>query len=157
MERLMSDAPTFMIEDAQIIFRNFAGKEGPFNAEGDRTFNVILDPEMATQMEKDGWNVKYTNPRDDEEEGIPHIQVRVSYKRRPPRVVMLTSTARTNLNEDSIETLDWVDIQSVDLICRGFEWSVNGKTGVKAYLQSLFVKVEEDPLERKYAINDPEG
>lgn len=150
----MSDAPSFMIEDAQILFRNFAGKEGPFNIEGDRNFCVILEPDMAAQMEKDNWNVRYLEAREEGDERVPYVQVRVSYKNRPPRVVMMTSTARTNLTEDSIETLDWVDIQSVDLICRGFEWDINGKTGVKAYLQSLFVKIEEDPLERKYSIND---
>lgn len=150
----MSEAPTFMIEDAQIIFRNFAGKEGPFNAEGDKNFCVILEPDMARQMEKDGWNIKWLEAREEGDVETPYVQVRVSYKNRPPRVVMMTSTARTNLNEDSVETLDWVDIQSVDLICRGFEWTVNGKSGIKAYLQSLFVKIEEDPLEKKYAIND---
>jgi hypothetical protein len=51
--------------------------------------------------------------------------------------------------------LDWADIKSSDLICRAYEWDVNGKTGIKAYLQSLFVTIEEDYLDRKYS-NDPE-
>ena len=50
-----------------------------------------------------------------------------------------------------METLDWVDILNVDLIVRPYEWSVNGKTGVKAYLQSIYVTIEEDPLEIKYS------
>lgn len=67
---------------------------------------------------------------------------------------MISSTARTNLDEASVEVLDWADIRVADLIARGYEWSVNGKTGVKAYLQSLFVTIEEDDLERKYATTE---
>jgi len=154
---MSDDAKTFMIEDARIIFRNFAGKEGPFNSEGDRNFCVVLDPVVGKQMLADGWNIKYLASREDGEEDTPYIQVRVNFKQRPPRVVMITSTSRTALKEDSVETLDWADIQNADLICRGYEWNVNGKSGVKAYLQSLFVTIEEDALERKYGINDPEN
>lgn len=153
---MSDDAKTFMVEDARIIFRNFAGKEGPFNSEGDRNFCVILDPEVGKQMLNDGWNVKYLASREDGVEDTPYIQVRVNFKQRPPRVVMITSTSRTSLKEDAVDTLDWADIQTADLICRGYEWSVNGKTGIKAYLQSLFVTIEEDALERKYGINQPE-
>jgi hypothetical protein len=41
----------------------------------------------------------------------------------------------------------------VDLICRGYQWVVGDKFGMKAYLQSMFVTIDEDPLELKYAIN----
>lgn len=152
-----NNAKTFMVEGAQIIFRNFEGKEGPFNSEGDRNFCVILDPVAAEQMAKDGWNVKALASREEGVPDTPYIQVRVNFKQRPPRVVMITSTSRTSLNDETVATLDWAEIQNADLICRGYEWDVNGKTGIKAYLQSLFVTIEEDELERKYAINDPEN
>ena len=58
-----------------------------------------------------------------------------------------------NIDEDQVETLDWVDIINVDMIVRPYEWTVNGKTGVKAYLQSMYVTIEEDPLELKYAMD----
>ena len=54
-----------------------------------------------------------------------------------------------------VETLDWVDILNVDLIVRPYEWTVNGKSGVKAYLQSIYVTIEEDPLEIKYSEMEP--
>jgi len=153
---MSDDAKTFMIEGAPIIFRNFAGKEGPFNSEGDRNFCVVLEESVAKQMLKDSWNVKYLASRDEGETDTPYIQVRVNFNQRPPRVVMITSTSRTALTADSVDTLDWADIQNADLICRGYEWSVNGKTGTKAYLQSLFVTIEEDALERKYGMNQSE-
>lgn len=152
----MSESKTFMVEDARLIFRNFSGKEGQYNREGDRNFSVILDHEVAEAMLKDGWNVKYLASRDEDEPDTPYIQVAVNFNNRPPRVVMITSTSRTNLNEDSVDTLDWAEIKNADLIARAYEWTVNGKSGIKAYLQSLFVTIEEDALERKYALDPTE-
>lgn len=147
-------AKTFMVEDAPIIFRNFAGKEGQYNREGDRNFAVVLPLEVAETMLTDGWNVRYLEGREEGDPDTAYISIAVNFKNRPPRVVLLTSTTRTQLDEESVEVLDWADIQSADLIARGYDWSVNGKTGTKAYLQSLFVTIEEDALERKYAINE---
>lgn len=147
-------AKTFMVEDARIIFRNFAGKEGQYNREGDRNFAVVLPEDVAAQMVEDGWNVRYLEGREEGDPDTPYVSVAVSYKTRPPRVVLITSTARTTLDEASVEVLDWADIQTADLIARGYDWTVNGKSGTKAYLQSLFVTIEEDALERKYAINE---
>ena len=152
-----TETKTFMIEGAQIIFRNFEGKEGQYNRKGDRNFAVIIpDEKTAKQMLKDGWNVKYLEAREEGDENTPYISVTVSYKNRPPRIVMLTTNARTNLTEDTVEILDWAEIANADLICNAYEWDVNGKTGVKAYLKSLFITIEEDALERKYAANEPE-
>lgn len=151
---MATEAKTFMVEDAQIIFRNFEGKEGQYNRAGDRNFAVILDHEHATQMLEDGWNVKYLEPREEGDDPTPYIQVSVRFDIRPPRIMMLTSASRTQLNEDSVEVLDWADIETADLIARAYEWNVNGKTGIKAYLQSLFVTIREDELERKYAVHE---
>ena len=151
---------TFMVEGAQIIFRNFAGKEGMYNKEGDRNFCVVLDMETAEQMAADGWNVKFPKDRPDAEEGEetrdPYINVTVGYKGRPPQIVMITSKARTNIGEDMIETLDWVDIANVDLICNAYHWNVNGASGIKAYLKSMYVTIEEDALALKYAVDPDE-
>lgn len=148
---------TVMMEGVRIIFRNFTGKEGQYNREGDRNFAVLLDDNVANQMAEDGWNVKWLKPREDideEEEPQAYLQVSVKFDPRPPRVVMVTSRNRTKLDEDTISELDQADIVNVDLIVRPYEWNVNGKTGIKAYLQSLYVIVEEDALEKKYAEMD---
>ena len=150
---------TVLMEGVQIIFRNFAGKEGQYNREGDRNFGVLLPEDVATQMAEDGWNVKFLKPREEDEgdESPPQgwLPVSVNFdKGRPPRVVMITSRGRTNLDGDTVEMLDWADIKNVDLIVRPYEWSVQGKTGIKAYLQSLYVTIEEDELEKKYAEMD---
>ena len=151
---MADEAKTFMVEDARIIFRNFAGKEGQYNREGDRNFAVVLDEDNAIQMLEDGWNVKYLAARDEGDEDTPYISVGVNFKNRPPRVVLLTSSSRTQLDEASVEVLDYADIKNCDLIARGYDWAVGDKTGTKAYLQSLFVTIEEDALEKKYRIHE---
>src|SRR5580765_849013 len=143
---------TVLMEGVRIIFRNFSGKEGQYNREGDRNFAVLLDEQVAQTMAEDNWNVKWLRPRSEEEEEAPqaYLPVSVNFKGRPPRIVLITSRGRTNLDESSIEMLDWADIINVDLIVRPYEWTVNQKSGVKAYLQSIYVTIEEDALEMKY-------
>ena len=144
---------TVLMEGVRIVFRNFAGKEGMYNREGDRNFAVLLDDTMADRMAEDGWNIKWLKPNPEEPDAPPqaYIQVSVSYKGRPPRVVLITSRGRTNLDENSVEMLDWADIKNVDLILRPYEWTVNEKSGIKAYLKSIYVTIDEDALEIKYA------
>jgi hypothetical protein len=144
---------TIVMENVQILFRNFAGEEGQYNREGDRNFAVLLDETNARMLGEDGWNVKVLKPRegDEDEEERPYLPVSVSFKGRPPRIVMITSRGKTNLTEDQVGMLDWADIKNVDLIVRPYNWEVNDKTGIKAYLQSLYVTIEEDELEQKYA------
>ena len=48
------------------------------------------------------------------------------------------------LDEESIDCLDDVDILSVDLDIRPYDWQVNGKQGRTAYLQSIHVVQEID-------------
>lgn len=147
------------IEGARIVFRNFSGKETMYNAEGDRNFAVLLPEDVARQMLADGWNVKTLDPRDEDEDGVPqpYIQVSLKYRGRngaevrPPKVVMITGKNRTNLSEDEVEVLDWADIRNVDIIIRPYEYSFSGRSGVKAYVQTLFVTVELDELEQKYS------
>lgn len=139
------------LEGVRIAFRNFSGNEGKYNREGDRNFCILLDDEIAQQMESDGWNIRYLQPRNPEDDRQAYIQVAVNYKGRPPRVVMITSSGKTTLDEDMVSVLDWADILDVDVIIRPYQWEVNGKTGVKAYLQSIYVTINEDELERKHA------
>lgn len=148
--------PTFMVEDARIIYRNFAGRETLYNLPGNRNFAVILDEETAKQMLEDGWNVKWPKPGEEGDIGDPFVSVAVQFKYYPPRIVMITSKARTTpLTEDMVEVLDWADIAKVDLICRGNVW--NDKGDIKAYVKTMFVTINEDPLELKYSINEVEG
>lgn len=145
------------MEGVRLVFRNFTGKEGQYNREGDRNFGVILPTDIAEAMETDGWNVKWLQPREDADEGeeaTPWLPVKVGYgKGRPPKITTVTEEPErkmTPLDETTVETLDWADIVNVDLIVRPYHYEVSGRTGIAAYVQTMYVTIEEDVLEQKY-------
>jgi len=148
---------TVLMEGVRIIFRNFTGKEGQYNKAGDRNFAVVVDEDNANKMAADGWNIKKIDPREGyEEDGVTfYLPVAIRFDVFPPRVVLVTSHGRTQLGEDQIEMLDWADITNVDMIVRPHNWEMpGGKTGVKAYVKTMYVTIEEDALEAKYGIGD---
>lgn len=149
----MSNLPPLRIDDAKIIFVNFQGLEGKYNAAGTRNFSVVLeDHEVARQMEKDGWNVKWPKrEREDGEPFDPHLPVAVSFKFYPPRCVLMSHEGRNILDEETCGLIDLVEREFVDVLINPSRWDVNGNHGVKAYLKTIYVKLRDDPLDMKYS------
>lgn len=139
-----------VIEEARIGFRNFSGKEGKFNPAGRRNFCVFVDTDLGTILENDGWNVRWLEPRDEEEEKQAYLQVAVNFDNIPPKIILISGRGKTVLDEESINILDWAEIKNVDLIIRPYNWEVNGKSGIKAYIKSMYVTLEEDEFASKY-------
>lgn len=150
-----------VIEDARLIFRNFAGRGDRYNAVGNRNFGVIIrDIELAEELKKKGWNVKPLRAKDDPDEITGYwLKVKVNYNsRKEPRIFILCGNTKTLLDEDTVGELDNADIVSVDIEISGYtpsdeskQWRMNGTVGVSAYVQNMWVTVRRSALEEKYA------
>lgn len=133
------------IDDARIIFRNFEGRGDKYNREGDRNFAVVIpDQNVAERMIEDGWNVKIRPPREEGDDPFMYLPVKVKFNDRGPNVYLVTGKRQNKLDEEAVGLLDNVDIESVDMDVRPYDWEVNGKTGRTAYLQSIRVTQKVD-------------
>lgn len=146
------------IDDALIIWRNFSGVGGKFNREGDRNFAVrIEEQDIADALLAEGYNVRIKPPQQDGDEPFMYLPVKLKYyedsrgNMRGPNAYFISGRARTELDEETIGCLDDLDIRSVDLTIRPYDWEVNGKSGRAAYLHSIQVTQEIDRFAARYA------
>ena len=158
-KKTRSRRPNITIEGARLIFRNFRGEGNDYNREGDRNFCVVLDPELAEVLAKDGWNVKRKDPVEEGDEPLLYLKVKVKFGDYPPIIKQVTSRGATQLDEDTIMVLDMAAIENADLIISPYEYTVQGKSGISAYLKKMYVTIQEDDLDKKYAryMSDEEG
>ena len=140
------------IDDARIIYRNFAGHGSKFNREGDRNFAVIIpNQEIADELIRSGWNVKIKPPRDDQDMPFMYLPVKIKFNDRGPNVYLVTGERRNKLDKEAIDCIDDIDISSVSLDIRPYDWEVNGKVGRTAYLQAMQVIQEIDRFAARFA------
>lgn len=152
MELTFAPRGILQIDDARIIYRNFRGEGGKFNREGDRNFAVVIPKqELADELLNRGWNVKIKPPKDEEDSQFMYLPVKVKFNDRGPQVYLRTGDRVNCLDAETISMLDDIDIRSVDLDIRPYDWDVNGKSGRTAYLQSIEVIQEIDRFAARYA------
>ena len=140
------------IDDARIIYRNFAGRGDKYNREGDRNFAVLIpDEELANELAERGWNVKIKPPREEGDVPFMFLPVKVKFNDRGPNVYLQTGGRRNRLDEESVGCLDNIDIVGVELDIRPYDWDVNGKSGRTAYLQAIRVIQDVDRFAERFA------
>lgn len=134
------------IDDARIINRNFRGEASKYNREGDRNFCVVIpDQEIADALMTDknqygiGWNVKIKAPREEGDEPLMFLSVKVKFNNRGPYVHLVTGGKRVTLDEESVSILDKIYISHVDMDIRPYDDEFGGKPFRSAYLQSICV------------------
>ena len=151
MEITFAPRGILQIDDAKIVYRNFSGLGSKFNREGDRNFAIVIpDQETEDALRAEGWNVKVKPPRDPDDEPFRTLAVKVKFNDRGPKAYLKSGDNLVELDEESISALDDVDIRSVDLDIRPYDWEVNGQNGRTAYLQSIHVVQEIDRFAARY-------
>ena len=154
MEITFAPKGIMQIDDARIIFKNFEGRGDKFNREGDRNFSLLIeDPNTAEAMKREGWNVKIKEGREPDEGPFMRLPVKVKFTDYGPTVYLNSAGNVVKLNEESIGCLDNIEIETVNMDIRPYDWEVNGKTGRTAYLQSMEVVQRIDRFAAKYGNN----
>ena len=133
------------IDNARIIWRSF----GAPDKYGKKGFNVIIeDADLAKQMKDDGWNVKELQPKEEGDPVVWRIPVETRWDKKPPKIRVYKSHDNEEdyvvLNEDTVECLDYSDIERIDLELSPSVWDDHGVDAVKAYLGKMKVWLAED-------------
>lgn len=145
------------IDDATIIYRNFAGEKTKYNREGDRNFAIrFFDQEMAEELREKGWNVRIKPPREEGEEPFMYLPVKVKFNDNGPVICLTTGNKTIRLDEDMIDMLDNIDILRVDLDIRPYDWTVREgtpeeKSGRTAYLKGMGITQKYDRFAARLA------
>lgn len=152
MELTFAPRDILQVDDARIIYRNFEGEPSKFNREGDRNFALLIPEEdMADTLVKKGWNVKIKPPSDEDDSPFMYLPVKIKFNDRGPAIYLKSGNNVRKLSEDVVGLIDDIDILSVDMDIRPYDWEVNGKTGRTAYLQSMQVTQEVDRFAARFA------
>ena len=152
MELTFAPRGILQINDARIVFRNFRGEGGPYNREGDRNFALVIpNKDIADELIKDGWNVKIKEAREEGDQPFIFLTVKVKFNDIGPHIYLKTGKAVNKLDEETVSCIEDIDIRSVNLDIRPYDWDINGKTGRTAYLQSMEIIQEIDRFAARYA------
>lgn len=135
-----------MIENAKILFTNFAGSPTRYNSEGGkREFSVALPLNLVEDLERDGWNVKFRKNADGEfDPERPYLGVKVSYKFRAPAIWLITGGRKQLMTEDTVGTLDNITIKTADVVIHPSVYDVRGQQGISAYVKELYVVMDDE-------------
>lgn len=147
----MSDRlPNLILRDIRFAYRpNFAGRASQYNNAGDRNFVIRFDDEQeAMALLNEGWNIK-EKVEQETEDIFWTLEVAVSFKNYPPKIKKVGEITldETVLDERTVELLDNLRLTQVNVSLSPYSWSVQGNTGVKAYLAELIAWVEESALD----------
>lgn len=152
--------PPVTFRNCQVIFKNFSGRPDNYHPRGgdNRSFCVIIpDNELAQEMTNDGWNVRMLRPRDDEEQPVPYIQVKVNYSGDyPPNIYMISGHRKTLLDAETVCELDHTRFVKADVRISPYTYTDrdSGEERLSAYVRDMYVTVEVDELAEEYADYD---
>lgn len=122
-------------------WRNFLGERTSYSNEGEYGFTVFLPEGLYHDLEEAGWYVKHKEQYAGDEREF-QIDVSFGFDRYPPSITMVSADGTSVImNKENISLLQTADFQRCDLVIRPNNWSKNGNSGVKAYVDTMTVWV----------------
>lgn len=145
-----------IIEGASFIYTtNFSGdpKRDKYGSATRKANLVIPSIEQARDLIDEGFNVKMTKPRDEnDEEFVPryYVSIIVNYNSKwPPKIYLVNEeTDDVLLDEESVCCIDDMWVESVNAVLNPYE----GQNGKSLYVKSLevFQRIDDDPIAAKH-------
>lgn len=138
------------VRDAVIIWKNFEGRENKFGSRK-KTFNLVLNQEMADRLQEDGWNIKYREGREEGDDPLYYTEIVVNMEhddeRYNPEIKLYSSfggrRSCRNLTNETVRDLDQLELERVDLEIHPYEHGRGGYK-IKGYLNKLNAVQAED-------------
>lgn len=161
------------IDNTRFIFgTNFSGNpENDRFGDSRRKANIVIpDPEQAKDLIKQGFRVRETRPREDDDpsEFMPEyfVQAVLKYRDRfdkpvkyPPRVYLVSDGGDpVLLDEDSVEQIDNVRVKNVNVVLTPYQYDpVNN--GMSLYIRTMYVEqdLDDDPYAQRYRRRRDDG
>lgn len=151
--------------DFELLFVNLEGRRDQFNTNGDRTFRLKFnDSEFAQELAEEGWNIKIYTPKNTDYEPYHYMNVKAKFRadaetvRRDPEIHLINSKNDIRCTVDTMHDIDAAfqarTVKSVDLVLNPYHWvhpGMGAGEGVTAYLNQMWVVVEDSPFADRYA------
>lgn len=154
-------AAKYKLENCKITFRNLGGRPTDFDRNGGkRSFAVLLNPDSATELMNAGFEVKQFINKETGEPGDYYLKVKVNFRYDDegnliaPHIYLINGATKTELGPTTVSVVDRADIKYVDMIITPYAYHAPNRDGISAYCVSMYVNIEEDELEKKYAMLD---
>lgn len=155
----MSETLKFTHFDGKkLSWRNMQGHATDNVPAGIRSFAMIIEDDLAEELERDGWTCishKLLKKTDPEGPIVSRLKVKINFNSpNPPRIYVSSSDGKRRTLVDE----SWLDEQNIDR--RSIEWvhvsvnpyrsHVNGKDWCTAYLDEMIIKLSEGAFDNLY-------
>jgi hypothetical protein len=140
-----------VIQDAKLLFPNFAGIATQYNKPGDRNSCVLIDDDLANQLAAIGWNIRIGKSTDPDIVPGKFISFTVNMNAKfPPRLWLIRHGRRPELMApEDFNILDFARYQSVSLKINQYIWNEKPQK-VSGFLEEGFFELMPDPLRDRY-------
>lgn len=150
----MENNKVVSIENTRFIFEtNFSGDPRRDKFGSDKRYaNIIVPEEIAEELTDEGFNVRHTDPKDDEYEKTYFVRATVNYDSKfPPRIFLVSGDNPPELLDvESVGVIDTMYIRNVNVILSKYYNAKMDKWSL--YVRTMYVEQEldDDPFAARY-------
>lgn len=150
----MARIPDINITEGKIAYSNFSGSPTQYNPEGGkRSVTFVIPDDIADELINEGWPVR----KQEFDDGTSRYLLDAAFlfrtrngQPRDPKIFIVRDNRLIHVTEDTADALDRADIVSVDAVIAASYWEYAGRSGIKAYINSMYLTIKENPIDEKY-------